>query len=247
MSDLKIRGLDDEVVDVLKRAAAQNGRSLEAELRIRIEATARAVSDEFPSAVDWIQAGFNEVHVLISGYQYIVEASGLQSFRVTLVRSLTGSVPEWNTEIEETEKIGELHIWARAINVAARLNGDTAAIAMRDCIRWLAKYAGVDDLSRTRQQAATFDRLSKNFQDIVERVSAILPDGRREVHLSGSVVWHTQHHDVYLNVTKPNRIALMVYPKGQPWSVTNGKASYFASNIKSVDAILEELARLSVV
>jgi Antitoxin FitA-like, ribbon-helix-helix len=72
---MRIRGVDDEIEDALKRSAEANGRSLEAELRYRLEEFGRARTSDFPTAMDWINAGFDDVLELVPGLQYLVSAN----------------------------------------------------------------------------------------------------------------------------------------------------------------------------
>lgn len=247
MADLRVRGVDEEIVDSLKRLAEANGRSLESELRYRLEEFGRARLAEFPSAANWLRAGFDDVEEVIPGYQYIAHAAGLRSFRIALTRSMTGQEPEWNTEIEESVDIDGRSCWVRAIDVAQRLNGATPAEALRDCIRWLAEYAGVDTISRARRSANRYMDLPTHFKHVVDSLDEIIDGSEREIKERNMVIWRTKRHEIYVNIVDDTRLAVMVYPAGGKWSVTDGKAAYFPIESKDVAAIHHELKRLSVV
>lgn len=58
MAQVLIRGLDPKVVATLKKSARENGRSLEAELRLILEDEARRRSVDFWRLADELRARF---------------------------------------------------------------------------------------------------------------------------------------------------------------------------------------------
>lgn len=244
MTDIRVRGVDDEVVEALRRSAEANGRSLEAEVRYRLEQAGRSKRADFPTAIDWVRFGFDDVLELLPGFQYLVYAR-MQPFRITLTRSLTGGDPEWNTEIEEVTILERASVWTRATDVGTRLRGETPAIALRDCMRWLADYAGVDAISRIRDEAERFRSLPAAYRRLVEKLDTEIA-GKREVRERTVVIWKTAEHDIYVNMVDDEQGAVMVYPRDGNWSITNGKAMFFRLNANAAAKITDELRRLSV-
>src|ERR1700678_181010 len=155
MAEVRVRSLNDDVVEALEAAAKRLGRSLESHVRELLKEAARCGTGQFPLASEWIRAGFDEVHELIPGRQYLAWAA-LRVFRVTISQSLTGDDPEGNTEIEESARLdtdnqsGSTLVWSRATDVPRRLLGTTASAALRDAIRWIADYAGGDAVGQAR-------------------------------------------------------------------------------------------------
>jgi plasmid stabilization system protein ParE/plasmid stability protein len=245
MSDLRIRGLDEELVETFRHAAELNGRSLESELRYRLEELGRTSVADFPTATDWLREGFDEVLELAPRRQYIAIARE-QQYRVTLTRSMTGGDPEWNTDIEECVALDGRSSWMRSADIATRSHGNTAAFALRDCIRALAKYAGNDAVSRARKIAEGFNRLPVAYKRIINGLDGVIVDGVRELRDRSVVIWRTPQHEIYVNIVDEKRGALMVYPLGGGWSITNGKAMYFPIDSTAVTLIRDELVRLSV-
>jgi len=245
MQDVKVRNISDEALERLRRSADRNGRSLESEIRYRLEDLAEAGIDDFPMTLDWQHAGFDDVAEIIPGRQYMVYAD-LRPFKVTVFRYLTDANPKWNTEIETSEEVGGQTCWVRVLNVADRHYGSTARMALRDCIRWLAQHAGVDAISRARESAEHFADLPSQFRTIIEQLDSII-DAGHEMGKRDVAIWRTKHHEIYVNMVDGKRGALMVYPVGESWSVTNGKPYYFPLTKSAPSAIREELSRLSVI
>jgi len=244
MSEIRIRGVDDDIVEGLKKVAEDNGRSLESELRLRLYDVARAKLADFPTSTDWRQAGFDELFELVPGRQYIAKAASGQAFRVTLMESKLGHPIRWQTEIEESLGDGSMY-WRRATDVPQRLNGDTPVVAMRDCIRWLSEYAGVDAISRLRHEAEALQSFPKLYQQVVNDLAKALRDSTQEIRERSVVNFRTTSYEIYLNLIN-NSIAVMVYRLGETWSVTNGKATLVDLNDSAVQNIIESLEKINV-
>jgi hypothetical protein len=249
MTEIRVRSLDPDIARELEAAAKSTGRSLESHVREILKEAARAGVGDFPGAADWDRAGFDEVHELIPGRQYLAWAA-MTPYRITIMRAVTGEQPEWNTLIEEAVGIDDpdgerVSVWSRAVDVAQRLLGTSPGMALRDAIRWLAEYAGVDTISLTRETASRMDRLSPNFRQIVEKLDAVLL-GEKRFPRDNMVIWNTSRFDVYINKVDDLRGALMVYRHREDWSVSDGKPTYFQLGKGGYETIRADLARLGV-
>ncbi len=249
MAEIRVRNLDGPVTEALEAAAKHAGRSLESHVREILKEASRAGFGDFPLASDWVRSGFDEVHELIPGRQYLAWAA-MTPYRITISRSLTGEEPEWNTLIEEAVVIpdaeGErLSVWARATDVAQRLLGTSPGMALRDAMRWLAEYAGVEAVAYVRA-AGTRDRnLSPRFREIVGRLDKVVK-GNKTFPRENMVIWTTKNYEIYVNQVDDLRGALMVYRRGEDWSISDGKATYFTLGKAGYDAIVEALTKLGV-
>lgn len=246
LTDVRIRNLDPDTAQALDGLANGEGRTVEAYLRELIKDAVRARVRDFPIASEWVKCGFHSVYELQPGRQYIAQA-GSREFRITLTRSITGDEPEWNTEIEESTLIdlGERDVlmWTRAANVPQRLVGDTPAMAIRDAMRWVADYAGVDPVSRARRGKRD---VSPRFGAIIDELDNYIK-GEKTYPRDGMVIYHTAEHDIYINEIDDKRGAVMVYPSGGSWSITDGRADYFQLNQSGTSTIVECLTRLKAI
>lgn len=246
LRDLRVRNVDDEVGAALQRLAESEGRTVEAYVReVVLKDAVRMRVRGFPTAAEWERAGFDEVHELLPGRQYIA-CAGRREFRIALTRALTGELPEWNTEIEEAEVIDidgrSIKVWTRATDVPARLLGDSPAMALRDAMRWVGDYAGTDTVSRARNGVRD---VSPRFGSIIDLLDAYI-DGDKTYPRDKMVIYHMPHFEVYINEVDDKRGALMVYRRGEDWSITNGQADYFTLNSAGVKTIVERLCDLGV-
>jgi hypothetical protein len=248
LSDIRIRNLDPDVSAALDGLAAGEGRTVEAYLRELIKDAVRTRIRDFPTASEWVRAGFGEVHETVPGRQYLAWAN-MRQFRISLTRSLTGEDPQWNSEIEEAHEIEiadhRLPVWARAIDVAPRLAGETAAMALRDAIRWIADFAKVDAVARAREAAEGVRDVSPAFGAIVDTLDLHIR-ARKTYPRDKMVIYHTADFDIYINEVDRKQGALMVYRRGENWSITDGKADYFALDKTGANTILERLYDLGV-
>ena len=143
MTEIRVRNLDDAVAEALEAAAKHAGRSLESHVREILKEASRSGIGDFPQASDWVRSGFDEVHELIPGRQYLAWAA-MTPYRITITRSVTGEDPEWNTLIEEAVQVPDrdgaaLSVWARATDVDQRLLGTSPGMALRVAIHWVAE------------------------------------------------------------------------------------------------------------
>jgi hypothetical protein len=171
-------------------------------------------------------------------------------YRITITRSVTGEDPEWNTLIEEAVQVPDrdgaaLSVWARATDVAQRLLGTSPGMALRDAIRWVAEYAGVDTVSHAREAATRSERLSSNFRQIIDRLDTVIK-GSKTFPRENMVIWTTRNYEIYVNQVNDDRGALMVYRRGEDWSITDGKATYFPLGKLGHNVVMEALVRLGV-
>jgi hypothetical protein len=245
MTDVRIRNLDSEVATALEGLAEGEGRTVEAYLRELIKNGVRMRIRDFPTASEWDRAGFGEVRELVPGRQYTAWA-GQSEFRITLTRVLMGEQPEWNTEIEEARELEvggqQLSVWVRATDVATRLLGDSPPMALRDGMRWVADYAGVDAVSRARKGVR---EVSPGFGTMIDALDAYIA-GEKTYPRDKMVIYSTSQFDIYLNEVDDKRGALMVYRSGREWSITDGQADYFTLTKAGVIAIVERLCELCV-
>ena len=146
MPEVKIRDLDPDVHQRLIELAKRNGRSMEAELR---EMILEAVGTEL-DAHAWKRAGFDEVHEVLAGSLYEVWVNR-RYFRISVTRTILGGGPAWNSTIDECtdgDPFGANgpRLWVHRSDVPQRLLGRSRDMALRDAVRWLAEYAGVNDV-----------------------------------------------------------------------------------------------------
>ncbi len=244
-----MRNLDDTVAEALEAAAKNAGRSLESHVRELLKEASRAGLGDFPLASDWVRCGFDEVHELIPGRQYLAWAA-MTPYRITISRSITGEEPEWNTEIEAGLQIlgpdGErLSVWSRATDVAQRLLGTSPGMALRDAMRWTAEYAGCDAVAQARASASRAQNLSPRFRPVVDHLDNLIK-GSKKFPRDNMVIWTTRHYDIYVNQVDDLRGALMVYRRGEDWSISDGKATYFPLGKEGGDVVVEALTKLGV-
>jgi hypothetical protein len=249
MTEIRVRNLDDAIAEALEAAAKHAGRSLESHVREILKEASRAGLGDFPLASDWVRSGFDEVHELIPGRQYLAWAAMIP-YRITISRSLTGEEPEWNTVIEEgvhvTDPDGErLSVWARATDVAQRLLGTSPGMALRDAIRWVSEYAGVDAVAQVRALATRTQNLSPRLRQIVDQLDGVIK-GTKTFPRENMVIWTTRNYEIYVNQVDDLRGALMVYRRGEDWSVSDGKATYFPLGKEGYEVIREALTELGV-
>ncbi len=109
---------------------------------------------------DWESFGFEEVHEIVPGKIYEVWAAS-RNFRIWIRKRIYGgSTLPYDSTIDESIDFDRgLKVWTNAIHVPNRLLGQTAESALRDAARWLATYAGVDPVSRSR----TYDAESRDI------------------------------------------------------------------------------------
>jgi hypothetical protein len=249
MTEIRVRNLDDAVAEALEAAAKHAGRSLESHVREILKEASRSGIGDFPQASDWVRSGFDEVHELIPGRQYLAWAA-MTPYRITITRSVTGEDPEWNTLIEEAVQVPDrdgtaLSVWARATDVAQRLLGTSPGMALRDAIHWVAEYAGVDTVSHAREAATRNERLSPNFRQIVDRLDTVIK-GSKAFPRESMVIWTTRNYEIYVNQVNDDRGALMVYRRGEDWSITDGKATYFPLGKLGHNIVVEALVGLGI-
>jgi hypothetical protein len=249
MTEIRVRNLEDSIARELEAAAKNAGRSLESHVREMLKEASRAGIGDFPVASDWVRAGFDEVHELIPGRQFLAWAA-MRPYRITIARSLTGEAPEWNTLIEEAVHVADpdgerRSVWARATDIATRLLGTSPSMALRDAMRWIAEYTGVEGVAMAREAASYAQRMSPGFREVVDRLDVAIR-GDKRFPRENMVIWTTSRYEVYVNQVDDRRGALMVYRRGEEWSITNGKATYFPLGPGGYEVIAKELVRLGL-
>lgn len=245
MPDIRVRGIPEAQVDDLKRSAARNGRSLEAEIRYRLEESARFHNAEHATPFDWLRFGFDDALELVPGYQYLVYGRG-HPYRVSLRRAMYGETPLWSTEIDEMKQINGSSVWTRATDDNEDdLRAETPSGALRECMKWLSDRAGTRKVAHLRAQAERYRALPTEYKQLVNRLTQQIP-GQRDVRERTVVIWTTEKHEIYVNLIDHAQGAVMVYPRGEGWSITNGRPFYFALTSKAATKIVEELRRLKV-
>jgi len=186
--DVKIRGLDEATYARLKARAQAEGSSMESLLR---EIVAEAVIDTSES--DWVQIGFDEPDEIVPGRFYSVIAAG-RHFRIMVTRALDERSTKWNSDIDELVEIEfvvdnskqRVRVWTNPLGIADRHLGDTAEMALRDAMHWLADYAGIDLLARVRLRQILEEEADPSLSALYVALSKILAG-------EASLAWLNKH------------------------------------------------------
>jgi len=221
MTDIKIRDLDDDVLEKIRERARENGRSMEMELRLII---ADAVGTGVTSAL-WRSAGFDEVAEVHPGRAYEVWADST-CYRISITRKIVGgSSLEWNSSIDQIyvrdvfgNEADAQRIWIRPIGIPQRLLGSSAELALRDAIRWLSEWAGVDEAGRERRAAESASRMHPDLARVVSWVDGMIGEDAgveerwKDEHRAR---WSISTRDFFVARFSDAELVLSVYPRGE--------------------------------
>jgi hypothetical protein len=90
-------------------------------------------------------------------------------------------------------------------------------MALRDAIRWLAEYAGVDQISRARREVEESKLMEPDLKQVVDTIDSQLSnfpynhDSWRDRHKAR---WSSEHFDAFVTRRGPEFVVL-VYPCGK--------------------------------
>jgi len=219
MTDLRVRDVDDDVVEEIRKRARRNQRSVEGELRAMLEEAVGRPAQGLPTADDWARAGFSQVSELVPGRQFEVWAES-RHFRILVTRPiLTGSSVAWNTSIDECvvvddpdEPSGWRYVWTSPAGIPARHLGATPALALFDAMRWLADWAGFDEKGLARRDAALAALMHEELREVVDRVDQLLEDLDLDTWRNDQKArWTGSEFEVFLT-RSGDELVMMTYP-----------------------------------